>query len=128
MIAGLGSDICRIERIAESWKRFGSRFVCRCCGEGEREELPPAEDEQKYAASLAKRFAAKEAFSKALGTGFRNGLALADIEVLHRGNGQPYIRLRGRAAELAAEKGIKKIWLSLSDDHPFAQAVVVIEA
>lgn len=128
MIAGLGSDICRIERIADSWRRFGDRFVGRCCGASERGELPPAENKKKYTASLAKRFAAKEAFSKALGTGFRNGLALADIEVLHRENGQPYIRLCGKAAELAAERKIKKIWLSLSDDYPFAQAVVILEA
>lgn len=128
MIAGLGSDICNIDRIASSWQRFGNRFVNRCYGEGERKELTSTDDEKRYIASLAKRFAAKEAFSKALGTGFRNGLAWAEIEVLHHGNGQPYIRLSGKAAELATAKEMKKIWLSLSDDYPFAQAVVIIEA
>lgn len=128
MIAGVGSDICNIERIAGSWQRFGNRFVLRCYGAEERRELPPVADEKKYIASLAKRFAAKEAFSKALGTGFKNGLAWAEIEVLHYGDGRPYISLSGRAAELAAAKGMKQIWLSLSDDYPFAQAVVIIEA
>ena len=127
MIAGLGSDICNIERIADSYRRFGERFLKRCYGNNERRELPPENSEKKYYASLAKRFAAKEAFSKALGTGFNYGLSWVGIEILHNENGKPYICLSGKAAEMAEERKIKNILVSLSDDYPFAQAVVILE-
>ena len=89
--------------------------------------MPPENSEKKYYASLAKRFAAKEAFSKALGTGFNYGLSWVEIEILHNENGKPYICLSGKAAEMAEERKIKNILVSLSDDYPFAQAVVILE-
>ena len=127
MIIGLGNDICNIERIEQSYKKFGQHFIKRCFGKNEQKELQQIADEKKFFSSLAKRFAAKEAFSKALGTGFRNGLAWAEIEILHEKDGQPKVCLCEKTEQLAKEKGAKKIFVSLSDDYPFAQAVVIIE-
>ena len=127
MISGLGSDICNIERIAGSYKRFGERFVNRCFGKKEQAEFPSAEHGKQYAEALAKRFAAKEAFVKALGTGFRYGLRWSEIEVLHEESGKPYILLSGKTLRFAENFGVKKIWVSLSDDYPYTQAVVILE-
>lgn len=127
MIMGLGSDICNIERIEAAYCRFGKRFVTRWYGLNEQKELPSEKNEKRFVAALAKRFAAKEAFSKALGTGFRNGLVWAEIEVLHTEEGKPYISLSGKAEQMAIVKNVKNIFVSLADDYPFAQAVVVIE-
>ncbi|MBP3546482.1 MAG: holo-ACP synthase [Alphaproteobacteria bacterium] len=127
MIIGLGNDICNIGRIEQSYKKFGQHFIKRCFGKNEQKELQQIGDEKKFCSSLAKRFAAKEAFSKALGTGFRNGLAWAEIEILHEKDGRPYVCLCEKTEQLAKEKGAKKFFVSLSDDYPFAQAVVIIE-
>ena len=127
MIIGLGNDICNITRIEQSYKKFGQHFIKRCFGKNEQEELQQLADEKKLCASLAKRFAAKEAFSKALGTGFKNGLVWAEIEILHKKDGQPYVCLSEKTEQLIKEKGAKNIFVSLSDDYPFEQAVVIIE-
>lgn len=130
MILGIGSDICSIKRIENAYEKFGSRFIDRCFGDQEKKELQKLLDnKQKYAASLAKRFAAKEAFVKAIGTGFNYGIAWNEIEVIHHQSGKPMLSISGKAEEylLKLEKQ-NKIWLSLSDDYPWAQAVVVIEA
>ena len=127
MIKGLGSDICNIERIAEGYKRFGQRFVNRCFGKNEQREFPDRAQTKQYAEALAKRFAAKEAFAKALGTGFANGLRWAEIEILHEDSGKPYVLLSGNALAAAQRLGAEKIWISLSDDYPFTQAVIILE-
>ena len=127
MILGLGTDICNIERIEKVCAKFGERFVGHYYSRREREEIAANSDEKKKIATLALRFAAQEAFSKALGTGFSNGLAWSEIEVLHHESGKPYLLLSGKALELAQEMGAKNFFVSLSDDYPWAQAVVIIE-
>ena len=101
MIVGLGSDICNIERIEKVYQRFGKRFLSRCFGERERQELKLIEqDKRGFVASLAKRFAAKESFVKALGSGFNDGIAWAEIEVVHLENGRPLLTVSGKTEKL----------------------------
>jgi holo-[acyl-carrier protein] synthase len=129
LIVGIGSDLSDIRRIQASLDRFGDRFTNRVFTEVER-----ARSERKgdRAASYAKRFAAKEACSKALGTGIRRGVFWRDMGVVNLPSGQPTMRLTGGAAvRLAAiiPEGMEPfIHVSLTDDHPYAQAFVVIEA
>jgi holo-[acyl-carrier protein] synthase len=129
MIVGIGSDLADIRRIQGVLERFGPRFVARVFTEVER-----ARSERKgdRAASYAKRFAAKEACSKALGTGIRGGVFWRDMGVVNAPSGQPTMRLTGGAAErlkaLIPEGMTAAIHLSLTDDHPYAQAFVIIEA
>ena len=129
MIVGIGSDLADIRRIQGSLDRFGDRFTGRVFTAVER-----ARSERKgdRAASYAKRFAAKEACSKALGTGMRAGVFWRDMGVVNLRSGQPTLALTGGAAvRLAAlmPPGMTPfIHLSLTDDHPYAQAFVVIEA
>ena len=130
MILGLGSDLCSIERIAQSLERFGARFEQRCFTP---RELAKA-DARPFtrAATLAKRFAAKEAFSKAVGTGFKQGVFMKDIGVVNLPSGAPTLALTGgAAARLDArvpERHVARVHLTMTDDHPWAQAFVVIEA
>ena len=130
MIIGLGSDLCSIERIQASLDRFGMRFIDRVFTDiekarSERRELTRA-------ASYAKRFAAKEACSKALGTGFRSGVFLRDIGVVNKPSGQPTLHLANgaaaRLAEITPPGHVAELHLTLADDHPWAQAFVVITA
>jgi holo-[acyl-carrier protein] synthase len=129
MIIGLGSDLCDIRRIQNSLDRFGRRFTERLFTEIERER---SERKPDAAASYAKRFAAKEACSKALGTGFRRGVFWRDMGVVNLRSGQPTLALTGGAAERLREmvpdgmRGV--IHLTMTDDHPYAQAFVIIEA
>jgi holo-[acyl-carrier protein] synthase len=129
VIIGIGSDLTDIRRIQASLDRFGDRFTQRVFTEIERAR---SERRRDRAASYAKRFAAKEACAKALGTGFRQGVYLADIGVVNARSGQPTVALTGGAAtRLAAliPPGMTGyIHVSLTDDHPYAQAFVVIEA
>ncbi|MBB3982087.1 holo-[acyl-carrier protein] synthase [Sphingobium fontiphilum] len=130
MIIGLGSDLCNIERIQHSLDRFGDRFVQRVFTEVEQAKA--ARRPLTRAGTLAKRFAAKEAFSKAVGTGFRAGVFMRDIGVVNAPSGAPTLALTGGAkARLdamtpAGHEAV--IHLTLTDDHPWAQAFVVIEA
>ena len=129
MIIGLGSDLCDIRRIEETLSRFGERFTNRLFTEVERAR---SERKNDRAASYAKRFAAKEACSKALGTGIRGGVFWRDMGVANLRSGQPTMILTGGAAERLARMvpaGMKPVvHLSLTDDHPYAQAFVIIEA
>lgn len=130
MIIGLGSDLCNIERIRNSLDRFGDRFVQRVFTDVEQAKA--ARRPLTRAGTLAKRFAAKEAFSKAVGTGFRAGVFMRDIGVVNAPSGAPTLALTGGAkARLdamtpAGHEAV--IHLTLTDDHPWAQAFVVIEA
>ncbi len=130
MIIGLGSDICHIGRIEKAYANFRERFLNRCFGREERQELDRIyADKARFVASLAKRFAAKEAFVKALGTGFAQGISWAEIEVLHLPSGQPTIKVSGQAeAVLKKTVSAPRLWLSISDDYPLAQATVIIES
>ena len=130
MIIGLGSDLCNIERIQNSLDRYGERFERRVFTEVERAKA--ARRPFTKAGTLAKRFAAKEAFSKAVGTGFNQGVFMKDIGVVNRSSGAPTLELTGGAlARLRAMTPAGHdplIHLSLTDDHPWAQAFIIIEA
>ena len=130
MIIAIGSDLCSIERIQASLDRFGERFERRVFTEVERAKA--ARRPFTKAGTLAKRFAAKEAFSKAVGTGFRAGVFMKDIGVVNAKSGAPTLALTGGAAARLAmltPAGHEAIvHLTLTDDHPWAQAFVVIEA
>jgi holo-[acyl-carrier protein] synthase len=130
MIIGLGSDLCNIERIQASLDRFGERFEMRCFTAVERAKA--AKRPFTRAGTYAKRFAAKEAFSKAVGTGFRRGVYLNTIGVINAPSGAPTLALTGgaaiRLAELTPPGHEARIHLTLTDDHPWAQAFVIIEA
>jgi holo-[acyl-carrier protein] synthase len=129
MILGIGSDIIDIRRIERTLERFGDRFTERLFTEVERRK---SDGRAGRAASYAKRFAAKEACSKALGTGFRAGVFWRDLGVVNLPSGKPTLVLTGAAAaRLAAmtPPGMRaQIDLSLTDDHPQAQAIVIISA
>ena len=129
MIVAIGSDLCNIERIQASLDRFGDRFERRVFTESERARA--ARRPFGRAGTYAKRFAAKEAFSKAVGTGFGSGVFMKDIGVVNTDSGAPAIELTGgAAARLAAitPAGHRAIvHLTLTDDHPWAQAFVIIE-
>ena len=130
MIVGLGSDLCNIERIQNSLDRFGERFENRVFTD--RERAKAARRPFTKAGTLAKRFAAKEAFSKAVGTGFRRGVFMKDIGVVNAPSGAPTLALAG-GAKVALDALIPdgyeaRVHLTLTDDHPWAQAFVIIEA
>ena len=130
MIIGLGSDLCSIPRIAAALARHGDRFEQRCFTEIERAKA--AKRPFTRAGTYAKRFAAKEAFSKAVGTGFFRGVYMKDIGVVNLPSGAPTLALANgaakRLAELTPPGHEALIHLTLTDDHPWAQAFVVIEA
>ena len=129
MILGIGSDLCDIDRIAKSLARFSERFTHRIFTQGERAK---SDRRATRAASYARRFAAKEACSKALGTGLRAGVFWRDMEVVNLPSGAPTMRLTGGAAARLAvmtPAGHEAIvHVSMTDDPPMAQAFVVIEA
>jgi holo-[acyl-carrier protein] synthase len=129
MILGIGSDLANIERIEATLARFGDRFRNRVFTEREQRK---ADSRQHVAATYAKRWAAKEACSKALGTGLRMGIAWKDMAVSNLHTGQPQMHLTGwaaaRLAELTPAGHEAFVHVTLTDDHPWAQAFVVIEA
>ncbi|MCL2384826.1 MAG: holo-ACP synthase [Alphaproteobacteria bacterium] len=129
MIIGFGNDLCDIRRIESSLERFGERFLVRCFTETERAK---SDGRAARAASYAKRFAAKEACAKALGTGFRAGVAFRDMGVVNMPTGKPTLKLTGGAAArlqaLTPPGHIALIHLTLTDEYPLAQAQVIIEA
>ena len=129
MIIGIGADLTDIRRIQNSLDRFGDRFTHRCFTDIERAR---SERKPDKAASYAKRFSAKEACAKALGTGMRGSVYWRDMGVVNLPSGQPTLKLTGGAAErlalLLPEGHEARIHLSLTDDLPYAQAFVVIEA
>ena len=129
MIIGIGSDLIDIRRIEQTLEKFGDRFVQRLYTEVEQRK---SEGRRNRAASFAKRFAAKEACSKALGTGFRKGVFWRDMGVVNLRSGKPTMALTGGAAARLAEitpAGMRaQIDLSITDDFPLAQAIVIISA
>ncbi|MBN8934196.1 MAG: holo-ACP synthase [Rhizobium pusense] len=129
MIIGLGSDLIDIRRVEKSIERFGERFTHRCFTDIERAK---SDGRKNRAASYAKRFAAKEACSKALGTGLSHGVFWRDMGVVNLPSGAPTMRLTGGAAEhlqrILPEGHRAAIHLTITDEYPMAQAFVVIEA
>lgn len=130
MIVGIGSDLCNIDRIAASVDRFGDRFLNRVFTDAERAKA--ARRPHTIAGTLAKRFAAKEAFSKAVGTGFKAGVFMRDIGVVNLPSGAPTLQLTGgakaRLDELTPPGHAITVHLTMTDDHPWAQAFIILEA
>lgn len=124
-IYGIGTDVVELARIEASLQRHPERFPARILARDELRDFKALNGQQ--VAFLAKRFASKEAASKALGCGFRDGLRFADFEVIHDKLGKPMLRFHGRAAELVAELGIVRSHLSIADERASAVAFVVLE-
>ena len=129
MILGLGSDMTDVRRIAKSIERYGDRFLQRVFTETERAK---ADGRKNRLETYAKRFAAKEACAKALGTGLSRGVFWRDMGVVNLPSGKPTMKLTGGAAERLAEmvpEGHEAVvHLTITDDYPLAQAFVIIEA
>jgi holo-[acyl-carrier protein] synthase len=130
MIIGIGSDLCNIERIQNSLDRFGTRFINRVFTDTERAKAEGRPFTR--AGTYAKRFAAKEAFSKAVGTGFKRGVFMKDIGVVNAPSGAPTLELTGGARQrldaLAQAGHAIDIHLTLTDEYPWAQAFVILTA
>ncbi len=130
MIVGIGSDLCNIERIEKSLERFGDRFLSRVFTDLERAKAKARP--HTAAGTLAKRFAAKEAFAKAVGTGFKRGVFMKDIGVVNLASGAPTLRLTGgakaRLDALTPEGHAVDVHLTLTDEYPWAQAFVILVA
>lgn len=129
MIVGLGSDLIDIRRVEKTIERFGERFTARCFTDIERAK---SDRRRNRAASYAKRFAAKEACSKALGTGIAQGVFWKDMGVVNLPGGKPTMKLTGGAAQCLArlipDGHEARIHITITDDYPLAQAFVIIEA
>ncbi|HXH52301.1 MAG TPA: holo-ACP synthase [Sphingomicrobium sp.] len=130
MIVGIGNDLCNIQRIERSIERFGNRFLDRVFTETEKAKA--ASRPFTRAGTLAKRFAAKEAFSKAVGTGFKRGVFMKDIGVVNASSGAPTLELSGgaraRLDALTPAGHAIDIHLTLTDEYPWAQAIVILTA
>jgi holo-[acyl-carrier protein] synthase len=129
MIIGIGNDIVDIRRIEKALARWGDRFTQRSFTEIERRK---SDRRAQRAASYAKRFAAKEACSKALGTGFSHGVFMKDLGVVNEPSGKPTMALTGGAglmlARLTPQGMTARVHLTITDEYPYAQAIVLIEA
>ncbi len=123
MIYGIGTDIVSVARIAGALRRHGARFAERVLAESEQRAFAEAAKPEHF---LAKRFAAKEAAAKAFGTGFSDGLCMADIAVMHDKRGRPLLSFSGRAESLCKELGIGEHFLSISDEKDNAIAFVTL--
>jgi holo-[acyl-carrier protein] synthase len=130
VIVGIGSDLCNIERIEKSLSRWGDKFLRRVFTDVEQKKA--ASRPHTRAGTLAKRFAAKEAFSKAVGTGFKRGVHMKDIGVVNHPSGAPTLQLAGGAKAqldaLAPAGHAIDIHLTMTDDYPWAQAFVILTA
>ena len=125
-IFGIGTDIVNIKRMEKSLKKYGFKFKKKIFS---KKEILYCEKKKNPSSYYAKRFAAKEAFTKALGTGIRKGISLKNIEISNNSKGKPHILLRGDLSKFVKKKIKNKkydIHLSLSDDKPWAQATVII--
>lgn len=132
MIIGIGSDLIDIRRVEKVMARFEARFIARCFTETEKAKAERRRGAGTHIDTYAKRFAAKEALSKALGTGFSHGVFMKDIGVVNGPSGAPTLELTGGALKrlnaMVPEGLSPKIHLTLTDEPPLAKALVVIEA
>jgi holo-[acyl-carrier protein] synthase len=124
MLIGTGVDLIEVERIAQSIERYGERFLRRIYTD---DEIAYCSRRRSSAESFAARFAAKEAGAKALGTGISRGVTWSEFQIEREPSGRPILELRGRAAQLAAELGVKRISLSLTHTGSLAMATVMME-
>lgn len=122
-IVGIGTDIVEIARVEKAFARQ-SRFADRILTDSERDHMATHHAPARY---LAKRFAAKEAAAKALGTGIADSVTFHDFTITNQTSGQPALSLSGRAAQLARERGVAHCWLTLSDEKAYAIAYVILE-
>ena len=125
MLVGLGIDVIQNDRIEQSLKRFGDRFISRIFTEGETAYCKAA---VRPAIHFAARFAAKEAAFKALGTGWAKGIRWRDVDVHRLGSGQPELHLHGEALKRATSLGASRFFVSLTHDHTVSAAVVILES
>ena len=121
MIVGVGTDILDVRRIQRTLARFGTRFTDKVLCAEERRSLSG----KQLAAYVARQFSAKEAVSKALGTGMRSGVHFRNIEIARKESGAPLVRLTGEAKSRAEELGVSDIHISMSDEHDYAIAYVI---
>lgn len=132
MIIGIGTDLIDIRRVKKVMGRFEQRFIQRCFTDIERAKAERRRGAGTHIDTYAKRFAAKEACSKALGTGFSNGVFMKDIGVVNLSSGQPTLELTGgalkRLREMTPEGKTAHIHLTITDESPIAEALVMIEA
>ena len=124
-ILGIGVDLVECARIDHSLERFGERFLHRVFTEG---EIVYSKSMKFPARHLAARFAAKEAISKAFGTGIGKAMGWKDIDVHKKPSGEPFVVLGGGAKQLAAERGVSHVWITLSHTDNHAMAVIVLES
>ena len=123
-VIGIGTDIVKVPRIKRLIKKHGDSFATRILHENEFEIFKKHKSAANY---LAKRFAAKEALSKALGTGIAKGISFEDIEVINNNDGKPYLILHGAALDIAEQLGVENSFISLSDEKKYAIAYVILE-
>jgi len=124
MVIGLGLDIQEIIRMERALQQGGKSFLDRTFTTG---EIAYCKRKKHFGQHFAGRFCAKEAFFKALGTGWARGVKWSEVEVIRKDSGCPEIKLAGRTATLAAQAGVKKIWLSITHSQAYAAATVVLE-
>jgi holo-[acyl-carrier protein] synthase len=125
VIIGIGADVVEVERVARLLQRYGERFARRVLGEGEWSSFRAAAHPERY---LASRFAVKEAFGKAFGTGLRAPVLLTNISVLHDALGRPVLSLDPELQALSEQRGVKTHHVTLTHERSIACAVVVLEA
>lgn len=125
MIVGIGTDLCSISKLEGVLERTGQRFLDRCFTPGEQADCGDGLSQSKR---LAVRFAAKEAFMKAVGLGWTNGMRWVDIAVAHDERGKPHLEVAGFAAQYAKKLGAHSIYVSLSHEGDMALAVVILES
>jgi holo-[acyl-carrier protein] synthase len=123
VIFGIGTDIVRVARMEKNLERYGERFAHRILSDDEMREFAEVSQRGRF---LAKRFAAKEAASKALGSGFRDGLSLKHIAVAHDAKGKPLLSWNGKGLELLAQLGIGDGFISIADEDEYAVAHVIL--
>ena len=124
-IIGIGTDLVKISRIKRIFKKYPTGFAERILHRNELTIMKGLKDPKTY---IAKRFSAKEAVAKALGTGIAQGVAFQDIEISNNENGQPILTLHGKTLDIATEQGVKNTFISLSDEREYAIAYVVLES
>ena len=124
-VLGIGVDLVECARIRHSLDRFGDRFLHRVFTEG---EIAYSQSMKFPARHLAARFAAKEAISKAFGTGIGKAMGWKDLDVHKKPSGEPFVVLEGGAKQLAADRGVTKVWITLSHTDHHAMAVIVLES
>ena len=127
MIKGIGTDLIEKRRVEKSISKFGDKFIKKVLTEKEQQEYRTKKNFGKKVSFLSNNFACKEAVSKALGTGFSEGITLKNIEVLRERTGNPYLQLLGKAKKKAEEGGFENFTLSISDTKDHSLALVIGE-